>query len=204
MKEYQRKMIIECILKDIEERNIIKQKRVKLADLEVDPKVVEYLNLIDEIKVLEKKYENYDSDEKLINKGFDKTMDNEFKCEHGIWFFRGSNYLSIDFLSEHDHSVVEDSEDYPTEKGKFVFLHNEYMCLECGTVRKIEKKDIRRFEESNYVLRSKKSYSRKDSEYYQNLLYQSLYCHSFEEAFKIVVDTFNKNDGNNIVRTLHK
>ena len=139
MKEYQRKIIIEWILKDIEEGNIIKQKYVKLADLEVVPKVVEYLNLIDEIKALEKKYENYDSDEKLINRGFASSMGNKFVCEHGIWFYRDSNYSLINFYGTDERIIEKYSEDYSTGK-RFVFLYNEYLCLECGSLRRIEKK----------------------------------------------------------------
>lgn len=53
---------------------------------------------------------------------------------------------------EHDSLCREDSEGLPTEKGRFEFEYNKYICLECG--KKLEVKDWENFERNHFVLKN--------------------------------------------------
>ena len=188
MKEYQRQIAISQITRDIEEKELIKDKQNELEQLRQNPVVAKYLQLLEEINSLKKKYKYCDSKEKIINNGF-RTAIEDFKCHHEIWIYEGSYYLSIDiFRHEHDYLIRKSSE-YCETRDDFVFKYNKYVCLECD--KTLETADWQNFENSHYVLKNQIEEYYIDINHYRNLFYQLLYIGSIKNAQQTVIEQFN-------------
>lgn len=187
MKDYQRQHAIFEVSKQINEKNSLSEKRSQLEELKKDPTVVKYLNLLEEIHSIQRKYKFYNTDEKIIERVFSSIIKEDFKCHHEIWLYAGSCYLSIDFRCEHDHLLTYLDENLPVKKGEFEFEYNRYICLECG--EKVETKDWQNFEKSHFVLKNQNEHINiKD---YISLYYQTLYEKSVQEAQETVKTAFN-------------
>lgn len=187
MKEYQRQHAIFEIAKQINEKKSLSAKRSELEKLKKEPTVVKYLNLLEEIQSIQRKYKFYNTDEKIIERVFSNLIDIDFKCHHEIWLYAGSCYESIDPRCEHDHLLTYLDENLPVRKGEFEFEYNRYICLECG--EKVETKNWDIFEESHFVLKNQNEHI--NVEYYRSLYYQTLYNKSVEEARETVIRAFN-------------
>lgn len=199
MKEYQRQIAIEQVRKDIKERETLNAKYEELEKQKQEPAVIAYFNLLEDIKLLEKKYKNYETEEEIIEWGFREII-KDFKCTHPIWLYTASEYTLIDiYRYEHDRTIRELSENCETSES-FVFENNEYCCLECG--KRIAAKDWEQFERTHFVLKNQNEYI--GVRYYIGLYYQLLYTNTVEEAQKIVIEEFNKNKEESKTKTLKK
>jgi len=187
MKEYQRQHAIFEIAKQINEKKSLTAKKNQLEELKKDPTVVKYLNLLEEIHSIQRKYKFYNTDEKIIERVFSSLINEDFKCHHEIWLYAGSCYESIDPRCEHDHILTYLDENLPVRKGEFEFEYNRYICLECG--EKVETKCWEVFEENHFVLKNQNEDTK--VEYYISLYYQTLYNKSVEEARETVIRAFN-------------
>lgn len=199
MKEYQRQIAIEQVRKDIKERETLNAKYEELEKQKQEPAVIAYFNLLEDIKLLEKKYKNYETEEEIIEWGFREII-KDFKCSHPIWLYTASEYTLIDiYRYEHDRTIRELSENCETSES-FVFENNEYCCLECG--KRIAAKNWEQFERTHFVLKNQNEYI--DERYYLKLYWRLLYTKSTEEAQKIVIEEFNKNKEESKTKTLKK
>ena len=188
MKEYQRQMAIEQIAKDIEERRSLVVKKNELEELKKDPKVAQYLELVKEIEKITQKYKVYKTEKEIIEYGFRRIINTDFRCHHEIWLYGGSYYLSIDtFRHEHDYWCKKLDENEPTVEGEFEFRHNKYICLECG--KRIETKDWESFEKNHFVLKDQNT--NVDVKDYISQYYQYLYTMTSEEAQEKIIQAFN-------------
>ena len=187
MKEYQREHAILEIAKKTNEKKSLAAKKSELEELKKDPTIIKYLNLLEEIKTIEEEYRYHNTDEKIIDNVFRKLIENDFKCDHEIWLYEGSYYLSIDMLHEHDQWCRKTDEHLPVKKGDFEYKHNTYICLECG--KKIETKDWENFEKSHFVLKTQNEYIYVYE--YISLYYQYLYQMPIKEAQEKVIQMFN-------------
>ena len=74
MKEYQRQHAIFEVSKQINEKNSLLVKRSQLEELKKDPTVIKYLNLLEEIQSIQRKYKFYNTDEKIIERVFSNLI----------------------------------------------------------------------------------------------------------------------------------
>ena len=200
MKEYQRQHAIFEIAKKINEKKSLSAKMRELEELKKDPAVVKYLNLLEEIRIIEGKYKFYNTEEKIIEYTFKNLINEDYKCHHEIWLYKGSCYLSIDFRCEHDHLVTKLDENLPVKKGDFEFKYNSYVCLECG--EQINTKDWQCFENNHFVLKNQNEYINVSD--YVSLYYQTLYNKGVKEAQETVIRTFNIDKAKGKTKTLKK
>ena len=200
MKEQERKQVIEGIKKIQEEQKLLKEKRKKLIFLSKHPIIKRYLKLINDINITEEKLKFYDSLEEIINWEFSAVFRRCRKdialtpCNHEIWIYDGSYYLKQDRFCEHDIKTKEYSEDKEIifkYSDDWDFLYNRYICLECG--KKIETKDWKQFEHSNFVLKNQNRQTDLGTQYYVDKYYQLLYNNNITESQNIIIDEFNKN-----------
>ena len=77
MKEYQREYALTEIAKKINEKKTLLAKRRELEELKKDSAVVKYLNLLEEIKVVEEKYKFINTEEKIVDNVFRNLINND-------------------------------------------------------------------------------------------------------------------------------
>lgn len=193
MTENERKEIIDTIQKEINEKESLSSKYEKLKKLTNDPKVAEYLQLLEEINKIEDDIQKYKSPiNGSINDSLEKRIHFWFRvgrcsCDHKVWMYEGSFYEYTNFKNEEDYKR-ENSEDL--SDNIYTFSYNKYICLECREEIKVSEEDWKNFENTNLVLKSPK---RIDTEYYQDLYYQLLYNNcDFTNAQNTIVEEFNK------------
>ena len=203
MEESERLKLINEITNEFQYFQSLEEKKERLKELENDPKIKEYLSLINDIKNISysrslspRTYDNFDNFFKKRMK--DKLMNTS--CTHDIYIYTGSHILTYNkYYDEYFDDLVKNEE--------CEFDHNEYMCLECG--EKIMTKDWEKFERDNFVL---KNYGGEgDNFYYINTwcYYNALYCESLysmssEEAKAKVIETFKTNCPNGIISNSSK
>ena len=97
MKEKDRQLIVERIQKDIEERKLLQEKYNKLQNLLMDPQVLAYISLSEDIKKIERRQSIFkNSLKETINIEFNRALNNRTKdkqispCNHDIWLYQGS------------------------------------------------------------------------------------------------------------------
>lgn len=196
MRDDERKDIIAGINRIIDEKKELKRKYQELKKLIKDPTVKQYLELIDDINNSEKKLERFDSIEKIIDWEFSAVLHRWRKdvrltpCNHALLFYEGSYYLYEDFLSEHDHIIHRYSENAIFEHGDYPFLHNKYVCLECG--KKFEIKDWKKFENSHFILKDQNEETNLGAEHYIQKYYQLLYKNSVKKSQETIIKEFEK------------
>ena len=100
MKEKDRQLIVERIQKDIEERKLLQEKYNKLQNLLMDPQVLAYISLSEDIKKIERRQSIFkNSLKETINIEFNRALNNRTKdkqispCNHDIWLYLGSYYM---------------------------------------------------------------------------------------------------------------
>lgn len=188
MNELERKKIVEKINNDLEKKENLSLRKEKLKEMSKNPFVQEYLELNKEIEKDEKYISSYkcpvtgiikDTIEERINREFSKP---HFSCSHRILFYTGSYYKVND--SEELLKIFNDDE----ESQSYVFVYNEYSCLECREKFKI--KDWQKFEKDNIVLKRKGE--EVNLNFYKSLYYQMLYNnYDFYDAQTAIIDAFN-------------
>ena len=186
MKEFERKRIAEKIKEDIEDLEILEKNRKKLEELERNPIITQYHDLLSEVKRLEQKTRLFKSLKQIIFWEFTwANVDKVNDCPHEIWIFAGSYYCLTDPVSEHNHHIKCDDE------SNINFEYNLYMCLNCRTYVKIN--DWQSFESTHIILKNRAL--DKSPHYYANMLYQLLYTNSIEEAQRKLIEAFNQDKG---------
>lgn len=185
--EQDRQIVIKRIKEDIENLEIRNKILERKRMLEQDEKVKEYSYIINEILCLDKKLAHITTNEDAVNLEFiwafksridDKKMS---PCNHQIWMYTGS-YSEIFYQTIGYYNTPCDNEESEC------FLHNEYICLECGEIIRVS--NWEEFEQSHIVLKNMEDI---DIEKYMALYYQLLYTHSIEEAQNLIIQEFNKN-----------
>lgn len=196
MIEEERKDIIKGIKKISEEKKSLKSKYLELKRLAKDPTIKQYLKLIDDIDSLENKLKYFDSTEKIINWEFSAVLHRNRQnirltpCNHEIWIYDGSYFLSKDPLCEHDHEIRKVSETPTFEYYELPFMYNRYICLECG--KKVETKDWENFESSHFVMKNQSEENKLDFDYYNNRYYQLLYKNNIKKSREIIIKEFEE------------
>lgn len=201
MKEKDRQLIVERIQKDIEERKLLQEKYNKLQNLLMDPQVLAYISLSEDIKKIERRQSIFkNSLKETINIEFNKALNNNIKdkkispCNHETWIYQGSFSIENDLWYDCEYELLVENE---TDKE---FKFNRYMCLECG--KSIKVPDWQKFESNHHIL---KNYNKNhDCTYYRNQYYQSLYNFSVEESKKHIIDEFNKDKDLSKIKKLTK
>ena len=180
MKEKDRQLIVERIQKDIEERKLLQEKYNKLQNLLMDPQVLAYISLSEDIKKIERRQSIFkNSLKETINIEFNRALNNRTKdkqispCNHDIWLYQGSYYMESDLWCDCEYESLVANE--TNEKFEF----NRYMCLE------------------NYD-------KHHDCTYYRNLYYQYLYKLSIEKSKNHIIDEFNKDKELSKIKKLTK
>lgn len=200
MKENERKQVIEGIKKIQEEKDLLKIKKKQIEFLSKYSVVKKYLKLLNDINITEEKLKKYESLEEIINWEFSAVFRRYRKdialtpCNHEIWIYDGSYYLKQDRFCEHDIETKEYSEDKEIifkYSDDWDFLYNRYICLECGN--KIETKDWKKFENSNFVLKNQNPQTDFGTQYYVDKYYQLLYKNNINESQNLIIEEFNKN-----------
>lgn len=97
MKELERKRIVEKIKEDIESLQILEKHRKKQEELEKDPIIAQYYDLLSEIKRLEQKTKLFTSLDQTIFWEFTwANINGRDDCSHEIWIYEGSYYCLAD------------------------------------------------------------------------------------------------------------
>lgn len=201
MKEKDRQLIVERIQKDIEERKLLQEKYNKLQNLLMDPQVLAYISLSEDIKKIERRQSIIKKSLKeIINIEFNKALNNNIKdkkispCNHETWIYQGSFSIENDLWYDCEYELLVENE---TDKE---FKFNRYMCLECG--KSIKVPDWQKFESKHYVLKNYDKHH--DCTYYRNLYYQYLYKLSIEKSKNHIIDEFNKDKELSKIKKLTK
>lgn len=201
MKEKDRQLIVERIQKDIEERKLLQEKYNKLQNLLMDPQVLAYISLSEDIKKIERRQSIFkNSLKETINIEFNRALNNRTKdkqispCNHDIWLYQGSYYMESDLWCDCEYESLVANE--TNEKFEF----NRYMCLECGKSVKVS--NWQDFESKHYVLKNYDKHH--DCTYYRNLYYQYLYKLSIEKSKNHIIDEFNKDKDLSKIKKLTK
>ena len=186
MKELERKRTVEKIKEDIESLQILEKHRKKQEELEKDPIIAQYYDLLSEIKRLEQKTKLFTSLDQTIFWEFTwANINGKDDCSHEIWIYEGSYYCLTDPWGEHDHYCKCDDESHTD------FEYNIYVCLSCEKFAKVN--DWQSFEGTHTVLKSRAL--DKNPHYYTKMFYQLLYTHSVEEAQRKLIEAFNQDKG---------
>lgn len=188
MTEEERLLVVERVNNDLELQKIRKQKKERREELKQNEAVREYLKISNEIGKLNKELKFFKSKEEMTELEFICAFNSKIKnegflpCNHEIWIYSGSFGLWEDPRWEHDHNFrIFDESDKE-------FGYNEYICLECGKVIKVE--DYEEFEKNNFVLKNRRDMSVTK---YQSIYYQLLYTNTVKDSQRMVIDEFNKN-----------
>jgi len=202
MNELERIKIINKINTNIKNKESLKEKYKELEELSKNPNVLQYLQLLQNIKEIEHDLQRYHSIiDGSMNDSLTERIKKEFRCsifscDHTIWLYDGSYYLLKDFRHEHDDYCKEYSEtDAENKYFNYSFIYNRYVCLECG--KKIEIRDWKNFEKHNFVLKNQKD--RLGADYYQTLYYQLLYINPIEKAQELLIKEFNQSEKRKIL-----
>lgn len=209
MNELERIKIVDKINDGIKNKEILNFKREELEKLSKHPIILQYLQLIQDIKLIENDLRYYrnvidgsmnDSLPERIKKEFSCST---FSCDHTIWLYDGSYYLLKDFRHEHDDYCKEYSETNAENKYfNYSFIYNRYVCLECG--KKIEIRDWEKFEKTHFVLKNQNKNNPFNVDYYRNFYYQLLYANNIEDSQQLLIEEFNKNKEIEKRKTLNK
>lgn len=201
MKEKDRQLIVERIQNDIEERKLLQEKYNKLQNLLMDPQVLAYISLSEDIKKIERRQSIFkNSLKETINIEFNRALNNRTKdkqispCNHDIWLYQGSCYMESNLWCDCEYESLVANE--TNEKFEF----NRYMCLECGKSVKVS--NWQDFESKHYVLKNYDKHH--DCTYYRNLYYQYLYKLSIEKSKNHIIDEFNKDKELSKIKKLTK
>ena len=179
MKEKDRQLIVERIQNDIEERKLLQEKYNKLQNLLMDPQVLAYISLSEDIKKIERR-------QSIFKNSLKETINIEFN--------RALNYMESDLWCDCEYKSLVANE--TNEKFEF----NRYMCLECGKSVKVS--NWQDFESKHYVLKNYDKHH--DCTYYRNLYYQYLYKLSIEKSKNHIIDEFNKDKELSKIKKLTK
>jgi len=206
MTEAERKKIINEINREIEEKESLTEKYEQLEELTKNPVVNEYLQLLENINIIENNINRYknpitgileDSLEKRIERNFNFAR-SSCSCEHKVWFYVGS------FYEYRYYKYWYKDEDYYTRYNdenliilNHDFAYNKYICLECGNIVKIKKEKIKYFEKTNLILKTEKDFKNinieSDIAKYRDLYYQLLYNnYDFTDAQNSIIEKFNE------------
>lgn len=186
MTEETRKEIVNKINMD---KNKIAYKGIlekMLQEQEKNPEVKKYLRLQSKYQELLKEQRYFDnSEKKIIDFEFiwalEQNDDKERVCNHDIWFYNKSYYISIDQWGE-KYLPCENE----THKK---FAYNSYICLECG--KEIKVIDWQNFEKIHEVLKNQSKKSNRGVHHYRMFYYETLYSHSVEESKQLLREKFN-------------
>jgi len=184
--------------KGISDKRSLGEKREKLDILIKDPKVIEYLDLLDEINRIERNVESYRSvvDGKLYD-SLDERIVRAFRfgsgkdCQHDFWIYRHSYYENYaDWCHRWCEEGVHREYSENVDSSRLKFLHNKYICLECE--KEIEVVDWKKFEEENFVF---KKYGHVNSDYYRDEYFKLLYKgYSLSEIEEFLTKMFIKKE----------
>ncbi len=157
-----------------------------LQEQEKNPEVKKYLRLQSKYQELLKGQRYFDnSEKKIIDFEFiwalEQNDDKERACNHDIWLYNKSYYISIDQWGE-KYLPCENE----THKK---FAYNSYICLECG--KEIKVIDWQNFEKIHEVLKNQSKKSNRGVHHYRMLYYETLYSHSVEESKQLLREKFN-------------
>lgn len=186
MTEQDRQIVIKRIEEDIKNLELRKELLKRKKILEQDEKVKEYSYIINEMFNLDKKLSHITSKEDAINLefiwAFKSRIDDEniSPCNHPIWMYTGA-YAEIYYDNVGYYNTPCDNEESEN------FLHNEYICLECGEIIRVS--NWEEFEQNHTVLKNIEDI---DIEKYMKLYYQLLYTHTIEESQGLIIEEFNK------------
>ena len=186
MTEETRKEIVNKINMD---KNKIAYKSIlekMIQEQEKNPEVKKYLRLQSKYQELLKEQRYFDnSEKKIIDFEFiwalEQTDDKERACNHDIWLYNKSYYISIDQWGE-KYLPCENE----THKK---FAYNSYICLECG--KEIKVIDWQNFEKIHEVLKNQSKKSNRGVHHYRMFYYETLYSHSVEESKQLLREKFN-------------
>lgn len=186
MTEETRKEIVNKINMD---KNKIAYKSIlekMLQEQEKNPEVKKYLRLQSKYQELLKEQRYFDnSEKKIIDFEFiwalEQNDDKERACNHDIWLYNKSYYISIDQWGE-KYLPCENE----THKK---FAYNSYICLECG--KEIKVIDWQNFEKIHEVLKNQSKKSNRGVHHYRMFYYETLYSHSVEESKQLLREKFN-------------
>lgn len=208
MKEQERLEVIKRILDNIKEKDSLKEKNGHLKNLLNDPKVKEYLELLENIKNIEEKYEQRNSLEDFIEWEFDKIFGcardvhmDVYPCKHDIWIYDGSYHSTWHYKWDDDRICRTLSENSSWQYLESEFLYNKYICLECH--KRVETKEWKNFENLHFVLKNQNRENDLESSYYLKLYYKLLFGNEISEAQKILIEEFEKNKEKQNVKVLN-
>lgn len=196
MTEEQRQEIVKKINID---KNKISYKLIleqMIKEQSQNPEVKKYLNLLNEYQYLLKEQRFFDdSEKKIIDLEFiwalEDNAESKKECNHDIWMYDKSYYLSIDPWGE---------KYLPCENEQHKkFAYNLYICLECG--KKIRVIDWEDFEKTHDVLKNQSKKTNPGIHHYRMFYYENLYKHSVLESQQILKEKFNMDAQKTLTRT---
>ena len=208
MKEQERLQVIKRIENNIKEKKSLKEKSEQLQKLLNDPKVKEYLELLENIKIIEEKYEQRNSLEDYIEYEFDKIFGcardihmDVYPCKHDIWIYEGSYHSVWNFPGDNDRLTKTLSETSSWQYLNSLFEYNKYICLECH--KRVETKEWQNFENLHFVLKNQTEEKDLESSYYLKLYYELLYKNNIDDAQKLLIEEFEKNKVKQNIKVLN-
>lgn len=208
MKEQERLQVIKRIENNIKEKKSLKEKSEQLQKLLNDPKVKEYLELLENIKIIEEKYEQRNSLEDFIEYEFDKMFGcardihmDVYPCKHDIWIYEGSYHSVWNFPGDNDRLTKTLSETSSWQYLNSLFEYNKYICLECH--KRVETKEWQNFENLHFVLKNQNEEKDLESSYYLKLYYELLYKNNIDDAQKLLIEEFEKNKVKQNIKVLN-
>lgn len=208
MKEQERLEVIKRIQDNFKEKESLKEKSEQLQKLLNDSKVKEYLNLLENIKIIEEKYEQINSLEEFIEYEFDKIFGcardihmDVYPCKHDIWIYEGSYHSVWNFPWDNDHLTKTLSETSSWQYLNSLFEYNKYICLECH--KRVQTKDWQNFENLHFVLKNQNKENNLDASYYLKLYYELLYKNNIDKAQQMLVDEFENNKEQQNIKVLN-
>ncbi len=201
MTEEQRIEIVKRINRNKAKGAYIPMLEAMIAEQERKPEVKKYLELLKKYQELKKEQQCFDNNEKkLIHTEFMASLEpngdkkDTIPCDHDIWIYSGSYYISIDRWGE--QYIKRENENYRN------FSYNLYICLECGEERRVT--DWQNFETTHTVLKNQCKKTNPGVHYYRMHYYDLLYKHSVEDARKIFLEKYNADVLKGISRTRNK
>ena len=130
MTEQERKIVIERIDKNRKNIQLLEEKKKAIEELAKNEIIVKYLNLLEEIEILNKKIgscKNLEQATELeFNWAFRSRIKNEgiTPCSHDVWMYCGSYGMWLEPKWRRGHEYfIKDEE-------KKEFSYNKYSCLE--------------------------------------------------------------------------